>query len=94
MAESVIIKGDDIGALPGIVLGSVSLKRIARQAADAAEREVILLVLERTEWNRARAAKLLEISYRALLYKIKNFGLRPTRRAAARHDRFGPLDRD
>jgi hypothetical protein len=39
-----------------------------------------------------QAAKLLEISYRALLYKIKNFGLRPTRRPVPRHDRFGPLD--
>ena len=93
MVESVIKPGD-IDAIRGIVLGSVSLKRIARQAAHAAEREVILLVLERTEWNRARAAKLLEISYRALLYKIKNFGLRPTRRPAATHDRFGPLDSD
>jgi transcriptional regulator with GAF, ATPase, and Fis domain len=91
MVESVI-KTEDVDAFQGNVLGSVSLKRISRHAAHAAERDVILLVLERTEWNRVRAAKLLEISYRALLYKIKNFGLRPTRRPAAGHDRFGPLD--
>lgn len=91
MVEAVIKVGD-VDALQGIVIGSVSLKRISRQAAHAAERDIILLILERTEWNRARAAKLLEISYRALLYKIKNFGLRPTRRPAATHDRFGPLD--
>ncbi len=54
----------------------------------------MLLVLERTEWNRVRAAKLLEISYRALLYKIKEFDLSPARRPVARHDRFGPLEGD
>jgi DNA-binding NtrC family response regulator len=53
----------------------VSLKHIARRAAHAAERDVILQVLEQTQWNRVRAAKLLEISYRALLYKIKDLGL-------------------
>ena len=56
-----------IDVVPSIGTGSVSLKHIARRAAHAAEREVMLLVLERTEWNRVRAAKLLEISYRALL---------------------------
>jgi transcriptional regulator with GAF, ATPase, and Fis domain len=85
-------KTGDIEAMQETGIVPVSLKHIARQAAHAAEREVILQVLERTEWNRVQAAKLLEISYRALLYKIKNFGLRPTRRPAPRHDRFGPLD--
>lgn len=85
-------KTGDIAAMQENGIAPVSLKHIAREAAHAAEREVILQVLEKTEWNRVRAAKLLEISYRALLYKIKNFGLRPTRRPAPRHDRFGPLD--
>jgi DNA-binding NtrC family response regulator len=89
-----MINADGIDTVPGIGTGSVSLKHIARQAAHAAEREVMLLVLERTEWNRVRAAKLLEISYRALLYKIKEFGLSPARRPATRHDRFGPLEGD
>ena len=53
----------------------VSLKDIARQAARAAEREAIARVLKETGWNRVRAAKLLRISYRALLYKIKDAGL-------------------
>jgi DNA-binding NtrC family response regulator len=89
-----MINADGIDVVPGIGTASVSLKHIARQAAHAAEREVMLLVLERTEWNRVRAAKLLEISYRALLYKIKEFGLSPARRPAATHDRFGPLEGD
>jgi len=52
-----------------------SLKEIARRASQAAEREAIAKMLERTGWNRVRAAKALRISYRALLYKIKDAGL-------------------
>jgi two-component system response regulator AtoC len=52
-----------------------SLKEIASRAARAAEREAMTRVLEQTGWNRVRAAKLLRISYRALLYKIKGAGL-------------------
>jgi two-component system response regulator AtoC len=60
-----------LGALPD----RVSLKDISRAAARAAEREAIARVLKETRWNRVRAAKLLGISYRALLYKIKDVGL-------------------
>ena len=59
----------------------VSLKDISRKAALAAERQAILDALEQTRWNRMRAAKLLKISYRALLYKIKDAGLEQERRA-------------
>ena len=58
-----------------------SLKDISRKAARAAERDAIVQVLEETRWNRRRAAKLLNISYRALLYKIKDAGLAGKRRA-------------
>jgi transcriptional regulator with PAS, ATPase and Fis domain len=51
------------------------LKAVARQAARAAERAAILAVLERTRWNRLRAARALGISYRALLYKLQAYGL-------------------
>jgi two-component system response regulator AtoC len=53
----------------------LSLKDIARKAALAAERDAIWAVLEHTAWNRVRAAKALRISYRALLYKMKQVGL-------------------
>jgi two-component system response regulator AtoC len=53
----------------------VFLKDIARKAADRAEREEILKMLEQTRWNRVKTAKLLNISYRALLYKMKRAGL-------------------
>jgi two-component system response regulator AtoC len=52
-----------------------SLKDVAREAARVAEREVIAKALEQTGWNRVRAAQLLRISYRALLYKMKDSGL-------------------
>ncbi len=58
---------------------TISLKQIAREAALAAEREAMAKVLEQTRWNRVKAAKLLKISYRALLYKIKDVGLAPDR---------------
>ena len=59
------------------VLGAetVSLKEIARCAALRAEREAIGAMLTRTNWNKRKAALRLQISYKALLYKIKDCGL-------------------
>ncbi len=56
-------------------LHSVSLKQVTREAAQALERKIILRTLQETRWNRRQAARLLNISYRALLYKIKAAGL-------------------
>ena len=52
-----------------------TLKEIARSAARAAERAAIFRVLQRTRWNRKAAAEFLGISYKALLYKIRENGL-------------------
>jgi len=52
----------------------ISLKDAARAASREAERELILQVLTRTRWNRRRAAQELQISYKALLYKLKQIG--------------------
>jgi two-component system, NtrC family, response regulator AtoC len=52
-----------------------SLKVAARAASRRKERELILQALERTHWNRKRAARDLQISYKALLYKIKQIGV-------------------
>ncbi|RMH43051.1 MAG: sigma-54-dependent Fis family transcriptional regulator [Deltaproteobacteria bacterium] len=46
-----------------------------KKASRALERRLIAQALERTGGNRTNAAKLLEISHRALLYKIKEYGL-------------------
>jgi len=76
--------GEDNGTPRPAKSATVSLKDIARKAAQLAEREAILQALEQTQWNRVRAAKILEISYRALLYKIKDSGLDRERRGAHR----------
>jgi two-component system response regulator AtoC len=55
--------------------GSTSLKYISRIAAREAERVLILRMLQQTRWNRKEAAQILGISYKALLYKIKDAGL-------------------
>ena len=53
-----------------------SLKEVKKKAVQEAEGKLISEVLKETDWNRKRAAKLLQISYKALLYKIKELGLR------------------
>jgi two-component system response regulator AtoC len=58
----------------------VSLKQITRQAMRQVEKRVILQVVEANAWNRKRAAKLLNISYRALLSKLKEIGVPSERR--------------
>jgi len=52
-----------------------SLKDIARNAAREAERELIHRTLQQTRWNRREAAEILGVSYKALLYKIKESDL-------------------
>src|SRR5712672_1732012 len=51
------------------------LKSLARTAKDEAEGEAIRQALEQTNWNRKQAAALLQISYKALLYKIRQYGI-------------------
>jgi two-component system response regulator AtoC len=55
--------------------GNYSLKDISRTAAREAEREMIFKMLQQTRWNRKETAEILGISYKALLYKIKENGL-------------------
>ncbi|PYR62602.1 MAG: sigma-54-dependent Fis family transcriptional regulator [Acidobacteria bacterium] len=55
--------------------GNYSLKDISRTAAREAERELIQKMLQQTRWNRKETAEILGISYKALLYKIKENGL-------------------
>ena len=52
-------------------MGMPSLLEIGRRAAQQAEREAIERVLAQTRWNRRQAAKILKISYKALLNKLK-----------------------
>ena len=61
--------------------GPISLKKLTRQAVRELERKVILKVLQANHWNRKQSARALNISYRALLYKIRDTGL-PSNRGA------------
>ncbi len=54
---------------------AIDLKAISRRAAQVAEKRVIERVLHQTRWNRKEAAERLQISYKALLYKMKENGL-------------------
>ena len=84
-AKALVVLGDEDVAMGGLrallsrpdARGNgtqVSLKQVARAASRVAERELILKVLTRTRWNRRRAAQELQISYKALLYKMKQIG--------------------
>jgi two-component system, NtrC family, response regulator AtoC len=83
-ARAIVALGDDALAMGGLRSllrrnehsngEKVSLKDAARAASREAERELILQVLTRTRWNRRRAAQELQISYKALLYKLKQIG--------------------
>ncbi len=53
----------------------VGLKSLSRSAKDEAEAAAITRALEQTNWNRKQAAALLKISYKALLYKIRQYGI-------------------
>jgi two-component system response regulator AtoC len=86
-AEDAMKTSGPIGVLPVLPKSSDnnrnnvptrSLKEAAREASRHAERGMILDQLERTHWNRKRAARELQISYKALLYKLKQLGLDDT----------------
>ncbi|MCU1298018.1 MAG: hypothetical protein JWO91_2296 [Acidobacteriaceae bacterium] len=64
--------------------GPISLKKVTRQATRELERKIILKVLQAHHWNRKQAARTLSISYRALLYKIRDAGLPPNRTSRRR----------
>lgn len=51
--------------------GSVPLRKLTRQAARQFEHKIILKALQTARWNRKEAARSLKISYRALLYKLR-----------------------
>jgi two-component system response regulator AtoC len=71
----------DLGALGADFSNKqgIDLKAISRRAAQLAEKGVIEKVLQETRWNRKEAAQRLQISYKALLYKMKENGLSQNR---------------
>jgi two-component system response regulator AtoC len=63
--------------------GPVSLKEVSGLAAEQAERELVLRVLDQTNWNRKEAARRLDICYKALLNKLKKWQIGGRRPMAA-----------
>jgi DNA-binding NtrC family response regulator len=57
--------------------GEMPLREVGRRAAQEAERETIGRILQHTDWNRKQAARILGISYKTLLQKIRGCGLEP-----------------
>jgi len=55
--------------------GDVPLREVGRKASLEAEREAIERVLLQTNWNRKQAARLLHVSYKTLLQKIRECGI-------------------
>ncbi len=55
----------------------ISLKKIKKLASDRVEKEIIAFILEKVGWNRSHAATILKISYKTLLYKMKEFEVKP-----------------
>jgi len=84
VAKAIVMLGDEalvLGGLRGLSVLSggrsaarVSLKEASKAASREAEKELILKALNKTRWNRRRAAQELQISYKALLYKLKQIG--------------------
>jgi DNA-binding NtrC family response regulator len=54
----------------------ITLRMTARKAAEDIERKAILEALNNTNWNRKKAAELLNIKYKALIYKINRLSLK------------------
>jgi DNA-binding NtrC family response regulator len=79
--ESFAAGGEDSG-------GNGSLKHLVRNLKGDAESAAITRTLESTGWNRKAAASDLQISYKALLYKIKEYNLVPPQR------QFNPIPRN
>jgi DNA-binding NtrC family response regulator len=69
------VRNDPAGRGPD----SGGLKSLARTAKDEAEAQAITQALEQTNWNRKQAAVILQISYKALLYKIRQYGIAEAR---------------
>ncbi len=77
---------EDLGAVAGwseeqieslIRENNFSIKKITKTYVSEAERQTIVEVLAKTQWNRKRAAEMLGVSYKTLLSRIEEFGLKP-----------------
>ena len=89
--EALVARGGDMDGPAR--LATESLREIARTAAREAERKALEDVLGRVHWNRAAASRILKVSYKTLLNKIVDCGLRPPLRRPPAHRQLGVLSR-
>jgi two-component system, NtrC family, response regulator AtoC len=66
---------EDSSSDPSMKRKPFNLKEVGKKAAEEAEKEIIQTVLQGTHWNRKEAARLLRVSYKALLYKVEKYHL-------------------
>ncbi len=70
----------DISTSSEKLFEDISLKKIKKMASDRVEKEIIAFIMGKVGWNRSHAAKILKISYKTLLYKMKEFEVEPPRK--------------
>jgi transcriptional regulator with PAS, ATPase and Fis domain len=75
IVQEPIVRQRDLTPANHVAAGTIPLRQIAKEAVRERERNYILESLQANQWNRRKTAKALRISYRALLYKIRNVGL-------------------
>jgi two-component system response regulator AtoC len=85
--EALVARGGNRDGPAG--LPTESLRETARRAAREAERKALEDVLDRVHWNRAAASRILKVSYKTLLHKIVDCGLRPPLRRPPAHRQLG-----
>jgi two-component system response regulator AtoC len=73
-----VVETPDAASIPA----NGDLKGMVRSVKDDAEIEAITRTLVQTGWNRKRAAQILNISYKAMLYKVRQYGIKPPRNSA------------
>ncbi|HZD32346.1 MAG TPA: sigma-54 dependent transcriptional regulator [Candidatus Angelobacter sp.] len=79
---SELLESDDRDVFPEVTFeGPVSLKKLTQQTVRKIEARIIVSALHANNWNRKKTARALGLSYRALLYKLKDVGI-PQRRGS------------
>lgn len=76
-SQNVIHSFLDLGDKELIDNHSFSLKEAKKKAVDKVEKEIISYVLEKTDWNRSKASRILKVSYKTLLNKIAELNINP-----------------
>ncbi len=75
--EALVTRGRNGHGAAARPLVTEGLREIARRGAREAERKALEEVLEHVGWNRAEASRILKVSYKTLLNKICECGLKP-----------------